>query len=217
MLVSIHAPREGCDKIRLIIRATRFRFNSRTPGGVRRILTDFDHLSKAFQFTHPGRGATYCAGSVLHPFRVSIHAPREGCDIRATRFRKAGSCFNSRTPGGVRRAIPRPGSLHYCPFQFTHPGRGATAQANSNYTRAVCFNSRTPGGVRPASHLSLSWVIMFQFTHPGRGATALGIKFYSRSEVSIHAPREGCDEQAYRISSSFGSFNSRTPGGVRPK
>ena len=55
-------------------------------------------------------------------------------------------------------------------FQFTHPGKGATGRAESS----------------PLS-------TMFQFTHPGKGATALGIKFYSRSEVSIHAPWEGCD------------------------
>ena len=55
-------------------------------------------------------------------------------------------------------------------FQFTHPGRGATNSANSNDNNDNGFNSRTPGGVR---HKAC--------------ATSCD------TEVSIHAPREGCD------------------------
>ena len=33
---------------------------------------------------------------------VSIHAPREGCDVRWHVAPVYVSCFNSRTPGGVR-------------------------------------------------------------------------------------------------------------------
>ena len=36
---------------------------------------------KKFQFTHPGRGATANASHVSRLLPVSIHAPREGCDI----------------------------------------------------------------------------------------------------------------------------------------
>ena len=56
--VSIHAPREGCDKTE----------------GVR-----WDNMLK-FQFTHPGRGATEKEKILNRLQRVSIHAPREGCD-----------------------------------------------------------------------------------------------------------------------------------------
>ena len=38
---------------------------------------------------------------------------------------------------------------------------------------------------------------------------------YTKS-VSIHAPREGCDEAITDIVRSIKRFNSRTPGGVRP-
>ena len=80
--------------------------------------------------------------------KVSIHAPREGCD-GASRFQELdlkGS--NSRTPGGVRLGditavvevvvvsihAPREGCDNKTDalvrrvygFQFTHPGRGAT-------------------------------------------------------------------------------------------
>ena len=77
----------------------------------------------------------------------------------------------------------------------------------------------------------------FQFTHPGRGATNFALKLFIPTAVSIHAPREGCDEKErilnrlQRVSihapregcdllplySIVGQlrFNSRTPGGVR--
>ena len=34
----------------------------------------------------------------------------------------------------------------------------------------------------------------FQFTHPGRGATETFTLRYAVCGVSIHAPREGCDQ-----------------------
>ena len=56
-----------------------------------------------FQFTHPGRGATYMHPHALPLALVSIHAPREGCDI-----------------------LHHVQKLNHNVFQFTHPGRGAT-------------------------------------------------------------------------------------------
>ena len=55
------------------------------------------------------------------------------------------------------------------------------------------FNSRTPGGVRPKSDEDDGDVY----------------------DVSIHAPREGCDCPTSLRSSPTSCFNSRTPGGVR--
>ena len=78
--VSIHAPREGCD-LAYNIGVGRFsRFNSRTPGGVRR----------------------YSRLSIPEILRVSIHAPREGCDREQKSVVEQVIGFNSRTPGGVR-------------------------------------------------------------------------------------------------------------------
>ena len=56
---------------------------------------------------------------------------------------------------------------------------------------------------------------MFQFTHPGRGATERLYDVQLAVEVSIHAPREGCDTTKADTYTSRRSFNSRTPGGVR--
>ena len=101
---------------------------------------------------------------------VSIHAPREGCDQARQQGMAGASRFNSRTPGGVRLKpldppyvngkvsihAPREGcdgeftfaKLFDGVFQFTHPGRGATASGLAYCPFPSSFNSRTPGGVR---------------------------------------------------------------------
>ena len=111
--VSIHAPREGCDQAGLSL--------------VR--------ISREFQFTHPGRGATVCRERGHRLNQVSIHAPREGCDFATAYCVHTLACFNSRTPGGVRRSLP-PILYSSSLFQFTHPGRGAT------YRRCLYYSIR---------------------------------------------------------------------------
>ena len=58
----------------------------------------------SFQFTHPVRGATNLLREYKEADPVSIHAPREGCDL----------------PRRIGGSICQP-------FQFTHPVRGATS------------------------------------------------------------------------------------------
>ena len=144
--ISIHAPREGCDEgqagpvhhdlyfnprtprgVRLLEMRCKERlknFNPRTPRGVRHSLVWPFMRYRAFQSTHPARGATIsainsgCSKSFqsTHPARgatsqrlpypyrrsISIHAPREGCDSPSRTHWSAGSDFNPRTPRGVR-------------------------------------------------------------------------------------------------------------------
>ena len=58
-MVSIHAPRAGCDVYPIPpIRTHITRFNSRTPCGVRLVVGLESALLEKFQFTHPVRGAT---------------------------------------------------------------------------------------------------------------------------------------------------------------
>ena len=80
LVVSIHAPWEGCDLLLLCQLFVRACFNSRTLGRVRLIPTT----------------------SVICPRVVSIHAPWEGCDCCTRASSLQGSCFNSRTLGRVR-------------------------------------------------------------------------------------------------------------------
>ena len=60
---------------------------------------------ETFQFTHPGRGATPATRVLATDERVSIHAPREGCDTSHSILVLREQSFNSRTPGGVRLAV----------------------------------------------------------------------------------------------------------------
>ena len=190
-----------------------------------------------FQFTHPVRGATPRRGSPPRGGRVSIHAPRAGCD-RARPARRGRQDVSIHAPRagcdseflyGVAATVsvsihaPRAGcdsskasvlsptSL----FQFTHPVRGATHNAYRRVSRPRCFNSRTPCGVRLVSARLSASAAVFQFTHPVRGATSLLSSLFTRSTVSIHAPRAGCDIAIEIKSVVENRFNSRTPCGVR--
>ena len=81
-VISIHAPREGCDPGGRACTGLLTDFNPRTPRGVRR----------------PG------AGRLHHQMPISIHAPREGCDgIGVPAGHDPLLHFNPRTPRGVRQ------------------------------------------------------------------------------------------------------------------
>ena len=124
---------------------------------------------------------------------VSIHAPREGCDydLWCLGLFALGVSIHAPREGCDREPLSCASVILV--FQFTHPGRGATPDHSYVLVGHSRFNSRTPGGVRQRATRQSS--IMFQ--------------------VSIHAPREGCDRWCLYASRSLRCFNSRTPGGVR--
>ena len=101
---------------------------------------------------------------------ISIHAPREGCDVEWMAL-----------------------GLLVLRFQSTHPARGATLVSTTPTPWASNFNPRTPRGVRLAIIEAAAARERFQSTHPARGATNSKAFWASRKVISIHAPREGCD------------------------
>ena len=149
-------------------------------------------IYQKFQFTHPGRGATIAPRHVVDTREeVSIHAPREGCDLSFLSRFIPSLGFNSRTPGGVRR---RSVSLSSCI-------RG--------------FNSRTPGGVRRHTRQVQQRLIDVSIHAPREGCDEIIPRAHACPLVSIHAPREGCDKALTSSDIAKVCFNSRTPGGVR--
>ncbi len=142
---------------------------------------------------------------------ISIHAPREGCDVQiGRRAQDDAKHFNPRTPRGVRPLImdafianaqfnPRPprgvrrttGVYLGIPqrFQSTHPARGATIGIPAGHNPLLYFNPRTPRGVRRYLTATLD----------------------AQTSISIHAPREGCDESACGCSRPGGRFQSTHP------
>ena len=168
---------------------------------------------------------------------ISIHAPREGCDVQIGRRAQddakhfnprtprgvrplimdafiANANFNPRTPRGVRRTtgvylgIPQR-------FQSTHPARGATIGIPAGHNPLLYFNPRTPRGVRRFGCHITPLFYQFQSTHPARGATAMRALDELEVEISIHAPREGCDMRTFDPQVEANNFNPRTPRGVR--
>ena len=75
------------------------------------------------------------------------------------------------------------------------------------------FNPRTPRGVRldTLQAIMLKLLSQFQSTHPARGATTYTEVDLSGLEISIHAPREGCDGGDNRCLRYPQYFNPRTP------
>ena len=149
---------------------------------------------------------------------ISIHAPRAGCDylrkssppktdvifqsthpVRGATITFSEKCvdkqdFNPRTPCGVRRSfrkssVPRPPK-----FQSTHPVRGATPIAAHTVGKPCDFNPRTPCGVR--LHLFRRGRLFLQISiHAPRAGCDFDDfpRFFNRHAISIHAPRAGCD------------------------
>ena len=102
---------------------------------------------------------------------ISIHAPREGGDGRGRQAVRLRNDFNPRPPRGGRLLISRT-VIQTIAFQSTPPARGAT---------------KPP---RPGPHL-----LPFQSTPPARGATARVKCKLPPDRISIHAPREGGDQE----------------------
>ncbi len=146
-----------------------------------------------FQFTHPVWGATSALGYQEIEGRVSIHAPRVGCD-----------------------AYTDPSFKATTKFQFTHPVWGATSSHIfiTSLFHDVSIHAPRVGCDPVASHLcgadgvsihaprvgcdfdadpDSQAVKEFQFTHPVWGATGIGQLHLTLPSVSIHAPRVGCD------------------------
>ena len=168
---------------------------------------------------------------------ISIHAPREGCDLALPRFRFC-SMFNlnPRTPRGVRLSLVITLSGIF-PFQSTHPARGATPyglpdpealRISIHAPREGCdmvppcllclrvyFNPRTPRGVRLLFATLLEGHNAISIHAPREGCDEPQEDDYCSHGISIHAPREGCDEgQAGPVHHDL-YFNPRTPRGVR--
>ena len=78
-----------------------------------------------------------------HRLGISIHAPREGCDVSAVK-----PCvWRTISIHAPREGCDDPGSV--APkspplFQSTHPVRGATASLNTSAISLSDFNPRTP-------------------------------------------------------------------------
>ncbi len=167
-------------------------FNSRTPGGVRRLL-ELPLMQEQY---------------------VSIHAPREGCDGDTEGGAAQDEEFQFTHPG-------RGATTEYfmmvdqrAKFQFTHPGRGATLTRGQTVVAEEVSIHAPREGCDGIKITYTDEAIKFQFTHPGRGATLASEGHDPQAEVSIHAPREGCDVQylGFGVGADFVSIHAPREG-----
>ena len=164
-------PARGATPYWCVLARPAFHFNPRTPRGVRRGAAVDVWTPGPISIHAPREGCDLClCRRLTSTITISIHAPREGCDV-ITKFRRSlERDFNPRTPRGVRREVL---------------DNGVVVHGNSN--------PRTPRGVRPRRK-GLHWITdRFQSTHPARGATA----------------------GSWPTTSPNANFNPRTPRGVR--
>ena len=192
-------------------------FNSRTLGRVRPSLSERMMRASAFQFTHPGKGATGEDGRFYSLVWFQFTHPGKGAT--SGRFGRSSNayCFNSRTLGRVRQALRPPlvwgraVSIHApwegCDgvrgsvcllvglFQFTHPGKGATYGGDKSKLNWGGFNSRTLGRVRLVARYVFDYVPLFQFTHPGKGATHRRYLVFRKSVFQFTHPGKGATQR----------------------
>ena len=150
----------------------RSNFNPRTPRGVRPKSRFILHGQARFQSTHPARGATSYRCQFEANQRISIHAPREGCDISMATADGDLLTISIHAPREGCDFFAFSSSTPHTLFQSTHPARGATARRFILTLHSLNFNPRTPRGVRPNQFQGQMKEYKFQSTHPARGATA---------------------------------------------
>ena len=214
-VISIHAPREGCDSSDMWICSMTSRFQSTHPA--RGATPYWCVLARpAFHFNpRTPRGVRQVAdGPPGDCVIISIHAPREGCDKAPLAGGTKERNFNPRTPRGVRLfgVLTKNRSLDFNPRTPRGVRRAGVAGGGHQHPN---FNPRTPRGVRrsgcgtsqcpprfqsthPArgATTGMPWrssMERFQSTHPARGATGSSSQRRRTPDISIHAPREGCD------------------------
>ena len=193
ILISIHAPRVGCDYLYWASNTPFRRFQSTHPvwGATAELAEVGEHFPR-FQSTHPVWGATVCS-AITVPLLPNFN-PRTPCGVRRLGCARKiyTSHFNPRTPCGVR---PLDTVCHRSPPKISihAPRVGCDCPGHAHCRASPYFNPRTPCGVRPQSFCPSLHSPVFQSTHPVWGATELRVHRAVSGEISIHAPRVGCD------------------------
>ena len=168
--ISIHAPRAGCDYHPMQMSRQSPEFQSTHPVRGATFAIFLLSTSDQFQSTHPVRGATQANITWNRKVLFQSTHPVRGATVSVNALTTGKTNFNPRTPCGVR-LLQIFWHIAVDVFQSTHPVRGATLQIQDAKPDIFDFNPRTPCGVR-----LLSDQMMIEY-----------------SNISIHAPRAGCD------------------------
>ena len=152
-------------------------------------------MQERFQSTHSLRSATSCSESQHLTSPVSIHALLAECDRRFFSISLPSTCFNPRTPCGVRPSKLGNHTSTVTQFQSTHSLRSATE-----------LMSNIVGELVVSIHALLAECDFCNF-----------LEFCKFIIVSIHALLAECDSVMQCSCNTSCCFNPRTPCGVRQK
>ena len=145
-----------------------------------------------FQSTHPARGATRSGFLTPTVDQFQSTHPARGATFR---------CLDKKPLFGFQSTHPARGATrrYVCTnegwrFQSTHPARGATAHKRDHARRILYFNPRTPRGVRLTLPTARAPQNTISIHAPREGCDQDIHPLLRDMYISIHAPREGCDE-----------------------
>ena len=169
-VISIHAPRAGCDRSPLWPRRNLPYFNPRTPCGVRPPDAKSGSILYAnFNPRTPCGVRPDLLVAIGITWDISIHAPRAGCDCDDAPDKPTDDISIHAPRAGCDDTTSAKEVGHY-KFQSTHPVRGATPVIDTR---------------RAAGTISIH--------APRAGCDVGGIEARLPPGISIHAPRVGCD------------------------
>ena len=209
--ISIHAPREGSDKLCDSLSCFFRNFNPRSPWRERRTRCD-------------------CRCKYR---KISIHAPREGSDNKPFLVFQGIINFNPRSPWRERPVgfVNPNDQPHFNPrspwrerrrtgngcdisdgFQSTLPVKGATVLEDIIHTAFCYFNPRSPWRERQVIGKHDGSLRSFQSTLPVKGATLTSryISYIARAFQST-LPVKGATVADFNSFPPFSNFNPRSP------
>ena len=173
-IISIHAPRGGCDinklsgeiKCIISIHAPRGGCDALYVGNYGTIII--------FQSTHLAGGATAISSRYSCVLVISIHAPRGGCDVSVIDALTVRQKISIHAPRGGCDGIQNQLCNMAAQFQSTHPAGGATSP--DAFDTIICdISIHAPrGGCDGSASGRIAEYGRFQSTHPAGGATMTG-------------------------------------------
>ena len=168
-------------------------FNPRPPrGGRRQVYRRCLVQVSLFQSTPPARGATTRPAVLQSPWKISIHAPREGGDAPCR--------FPACQTVCISIHAPREGGDH--PVIIHRPPRHD-------------FNPRPPRGGRLLPVIAPSMGTGFQSTPPARGATQVAVGLRAAPGFQSTPPARGATSKCRSNTWKKIYFNPRPPRGGR--
>ena len=124
--------------------------------------------------------------------QISIHAPRAGCDEKHMQSIARCANFNPRTPCGVR-LTPQTALAYMLDISIHVPRAGCDLHLDLHgLVFVISIHVPRAGCDRSSVHSSLISG-SFQSTYPVRGATRQRYRHDHPAHISIHVPRAGCD------------------------